>query len=164
MNIKNVNKKTLKGEYQLLFELVNKVLLPRSEKKTIVTGLNLFLMEVLSKYKKVPVIVIEHLNIVMTAKDEKHGLAYGFWLNRVFSYFNVVYGKGKVDSVKQMFNITTLEYNECFPRRGRGKSKSIVFELIDVQKGLREELDIISAMVAHNDADIAALKAASVKG
>lgn len=53
LNIKNVNKKTLKGEYQLLFEFLNKFLLPKFEKRTIVTGLNLFLMEVLSKYQKV---------------------------------------------------------------------------------------------------------------
>lgn len=30
LNISNVNKKALKGEFQLLFELVNKVLLPRT--------------------------------------------------------------------------------------------------------------------------------------
>lgn len=52
MNIKNV-KKALKSEYQLFFKLVNKVLLPRWERRTAVTGINLFLMEVLSIYKMV---------------------------------------------------------------------------------------------------------------
>lgn len=46
--IKNVNKKTLK--YQLLFQLMNKVLLPKSEKKTTTTGLDFFLMKVMFKY------------------------------------------------------------------------------------------------------------------
>lgn len=119
INIKNVNKKTMKGEYQMLFELVNKSLLPKSEKRTTVAGPNLFLMEILSKYNKVnlPAIVIEHIHTVMTAKDGKHGLAYDFWLNRVFEYFSVVCGKGKAGSVKQMFNITTLEDNECSRKR-----------------------------------------------
>lgn len=52
MKTKDINKKALKREYQLLFELMNKALLPRSEKRTIVTRPNLYLMEVLSKYHK----------------------------------------------------------------------------------------------------------------
>lgn len=50
IDIKNVSKKALKGEYQLFFELVKKVLLPRSEMRTTVIGPNLFLIVVLSKY------------------------------------------------------------------------------------------------------------------
>lgn len=70
MNIKNINKKAIKSEYQLFFELVNMVILPRSEKRTILTGPNLFLIKVLSKYKKVnlPAIIIEHIKTVMTPK------------------------------------------------------------------------------------------------
>lgn len=87
MNVKNVSKKALKREYQLLFELVNKELLLYTEKITTMTGPDLLLMKVLSKFQKVNIsaIMIEHLNRVMTAKDGKHGLAYGFWLNRIFS-------------------------------------------------------------------------------
>lgn len=152
MNIKNVNKKTLKSEYQLLFKLVSKVLFPRFEKRTTVSGPDLFFMKVLLKYEKVnlPTIMIEHINTVITVKDGNHGLAYRFWLNRVFPYFNVECGKKKVDSVKQMFNITTLEDNEYIPRISGGKSKSIVSELVDMQKSLRNELDAMTALVDVN--------------
>lgn len=87
MNIKNMSKKDLKEEYQLLFELVNKVILPRSEKTTTVIGLDLFLTNILAKFYKVnlPEVIIEHMNTVMLAKNRKHVLAYGFWLNMVFS-------------------------------------------------------------------------------
>lgn len=80
INIKNVNKKALKSEFQLLFELVNKSFLPRSEKRTVAAGSDLFLMEDLSKFKKFifPAIVIEYMHTLMTAKYGKHGLAYGF--------------------------------------------------------------------------------------
>lgn len=67
-------------------------------------GPDLFFMEVVSKYKKVnlPAIVVEHMNIVMNTKDGKHGLAYEFWLNKIFAYFSVVYGKWKTSSIKQV--------------------------------------------------------------
>lgn len=73
MNIKNVSKKDLKGEYQLFFELVNKILLFCSEKRTTVTSLDLFLMEVLDKYQKVNLsaIVIEYMNYFNDGKGWK---------------------------------------------------------------------------------------------
>lgn len=79
-NIKNVTKKALKKECQLKFELVNKVLLHHTEKRTTVTSPDLFFMEALSKYQKVnfSAIVIEHMNTVMTTNNGKHGLSYGF--------------------------------------------------------------------------------------
>lgn len=43
-----VSKKTLKGQYKLYFEFVNNVLLPRIEKRTIATMVDLYLMEKLS--------------------------------------------------------------------------------------------------------------------
>lgn len=70
--------------------------------------------------------------MVMTIKGGRQGLAYGFWLNKVFAYFNVEHRKGKDGSIKHIFNITTLEYNECIPKREGRKFKCIVSELIDV--------------------------------
>lgn len=61
-----------------------------------------------------------------------------------------------------MFNITTMKDNECIPRKGGGTSKSIVTDLIDIQTRLRKELDKMSAMVVHKDAEISALKASVV--
>lgn len=90
-------------------------------------------MEMLSKFKKIclPTLIIEHMHTMMTSKDRKHGQAYGFWRNGILNHFNMVCGKGKFSSVKQVFNLTTLEDNECVPRRGSGKSKSLFFELVE---------------------------------
>ena len=38
-------KKIMKSEYQLVFEFINKVLLPRTEKRTVATAADLFVME-----------------------------------------------------------------------------------------------------------------------
>lgn len=145
-----MNKKTLKKEYQLLFELVNKVLFPHTEMRSTVVVPNLFLMEALPKFQKrnLLVIVIEHMNTVMMSRDGKHSLAYEFWLNRVFAYFNIECGHGKAGSVKQMFDITALEDNECIFRSGGGKSKSTITDLIDIQTRSREKLDEMATLEA----------------
>ncbi|KAG5632705.1 hypothetical protein H5410_004422 [Solanum commersonii] len=50
LNCVGIPKKLLNGEYQLLFEFVKKVLLPISEKRTVASVADLFLMEALSKF------------------------------------------------------------------------------------------------------------------
>lgn len=97
-----MTKNFLKGEYQLIFELVNKALLSYTEKRATVIGPNLFPMDTLFKYKKVNLlaILIDHMNIVMREKDGKHGLAYRFWMNRIFLYFTIECVPGKIGSVK----------------------------------------------------------------
>lgn len=76
---------------------MNKVLLPKYKKRINVTGPYMYNIEVFSKYHKVnlPTIFIEHFNIIMTTKDGRQGLAYGFWINRGSAYFNVECCKGK---------------------------------------------------------------------
>lgn len=100
----------------------------------------------------------------MTTKDGMYGLAYGFWLNRIFAYFGVACGIGKESFMKQMFNLTMLENNECIPRRSGSKSKYIVADLIDEQTRLREELEEMTVALAKKDVEILALKATAVKG
>lgn len=80
-------------------------------------------MEALDKFKKVsfPTIVTEHMHTVMTVKYGKYGMAYGLCLNSIFDYFNIVCKKRKVGSIKLIFNMITLEDNECVPKRGGGK-------------------------------------------
>lgn len=93
----------------------------------------------------------------MMEKDGKHDLTYGF------AYFDIGCDRGKARSMKQMFNITTLEVNECIPIRESEKSKSIVANLIDAQTGLREELDAMTVVVAEKNVEIVVLKTTSVK-
>ncbi|KAG5600435.1 hypothetical protein H5410_031805 [Solanum commersonii] len=58
-----VQKKLLKGEYQLLFEFFNKVLLPRTEKRTVASATNLFVMESLCKFEplNLPALILDHM-------------------------------------------------------------------------------------------------------
>lgn len=58
----SVRNKFLNGEFQLVYELVNKVILLRLEKRTIALGVDLFVMECLSKFELVslPALIIEH--------------------------------------------------------------------------------------------------------
>ncbi|KAG5628683.1 hypothetical protein H5410_000400 [Solanum commersonii] len=46
-------KKLLKGEYQLVFEFINKVLVPRTEKHTVTSAADLFLMEKLVELEEI---------------------------------------------------------------------------------------------------------------
>lgn len=46
-----VRKKFLESEFQLVFEFVNKVVLPRSEKRTAASEVDFFMMEFLSKFE-----------------------------------------------------------------------------------------------------------------
>ncbi|KAH0645282.1 hypothetical protein KY284_033166 [Solanum tuberosum] len=62
-DVKNAGlpKRFLKGEYQLLFEFINKVLVPRTEKRTVASAANLFLMEKLDELEEInlPAIMLE---------------------------------------------------------------------------------------------------------
>lgn len=78
----HVHKKVLLPEYQLLFELVNKVLLPHSERRSIATKSDLVLMEALDEFVPInlPAIMIEHMQKMANFKGGNHGLLYGFLL------------------------------------------------------------------------------------
>ncbi|KAH0764666.1 hypothetical protein KY285_000537 [Solanum tuberosum] len=51
-------KKFLKGEYRLLFEFINIVLVPRTEKRTVASVADLFLMEKLNELEEINLFVI----------------------------------------------------------------------------------------------------------
>ncbi|KAH0665459.1 hypothetical protein KY290_027692 [Solanum tuberosum] len=89
-------KKFLKGEYQLMFEFINKVMVPRTEKRTVASAADLFLMEKLDELEEInlPAIMLEHMHRVMTWKNAKHGIPYGYLLNFVFNHFEIPVGKG----------------------------------------------------------------------
>lgn len=57
-----------------------------------------------------------------------------------------------------------MDDNECIPRRGSGKFQYIVSELIDVRQDLREDLDVLTAMVSQKDVKIDALYTTLVTG
>ncbi|KAK4730020.1 hypothetical protein R3W88_023008 [Solanum pinnatisectum] len=61
-----VQKKLIKGEYQLLFEFVNKVLLPRTEKRIVASATDLFIMESLEYQLKHE---LEEITVCVSNKD-----------------------------------------------------------------------------------------------
>nr|XP_016440141.1 PREDICTED: uncharacterized protein LOC107765956 [Nicotiana tabacum] len=90
-----VHKKALLPVYQLLFEMVNKVLLPCAESRSIMSREDMFLMEALDAYSTINLsgIMIEHMKKVTYFKDGNHGLPYEFLLTKVFEFFKVPLGK-----------------------------------------------------------------------
>lgn len=97
-----VRKKFLKKKFQSLFEFINKVLFPCSEKYTVASVVDLFFMDVLDKFELINlfVLLIEHMHKVMHIKDGKHGLSYGYLLNSVLKYFKIEYVKRVVGTIK----------------------------------------------------------------
>lgn len=66
LNPSTIFKKLLKGQYQLYFEFVNKILLPRAEKMTIATMADLYLMEKLNIIVEInlPALMMEQMTKV----------------------------------------------------------------------------------------------------
>nr|XP_009592125.1 uncharacterized protein LOC104089022 [Nicotiana tomentosiformis] len=94
-----VHKKALLLVYQLLFEMVNKILLPRAERHSITSRADLFLIEALDTYSTINLsgIMIEHMKKMTDFKDSNHGLPCGFLLTKVFEFFKVPFGKATVN-------------------------------------------------------------------
>lgn len=66
-------KKFLKGENQLYFEFVNKVLLSRTKKRNAAFLADLFLMEMLDMYETINLsgLMLEHMHRIMTGRDRQ---------------------------------------------------------------------------------------------
>lgn len=110
-NTTKILKKQLTGLYQFVLEMVNKVFLPRTENRSIAGTSDLFLMEALSTLHPVnlPAIMLDHMKKILSVKDGRHGLAYGFFLTRVFHYHKISLGVGNPGTRKYVFSKTTLE-------------------------------------------------------
>ena len=94
-------KKVMKSEYQLVFEYVNKTLLPRTEKRTSATSADLYVMELLCKFERLnlPGLMLEHMYKTIIERKGIYGMEYGYFLTEVFKYFNIPLGVGKVGTV-----------------------------------------------------------------
>ncbi|KAH0650082.1 hypothetical protein KY284_029994 [Solanum tuberosum] len=145
-DIKHVGlpKQFLRGEYQLLFEFINKVLVPMSEKRTVASAADLFHMEQLDELEAInlPATMLEYMHRVMTWKNARHGIPYEYLLNYVFEHFGVAFGRGVPGTVKHMFSPATLL--ECKCAEGKVKGKSYVFDLLEHSVG-QEKVDKLKA-------------------
>lgn len=99
-SVAGVIKKFIK--FQLVFEFVNKVVLPRSEKRIIDSIVNLFVLEFFSKFELIslPALMIEHMYKVVHVKEGKYDMPYEYFLNKVFDHFGVVDKKETTEVAK----------------------------------------------------------------
>lgn len=90
--IARVRKKFLKRKFQSVFEFVNKVVLARSEKVTVASDVDIFVIEYLNKFDLIsfPALMIEYMFKVVHNKEERHGILYGYFLNKVFDHFGII--------------------------------------------------------------------------
>ena len=87
--VAGIYKKIMKSEYQLVFEFVNKVVLPRTEKRTLATAADLYVMEMLCSFEAqcLPSLMIEHFHKTVIERKGVHGMGYGYFLTKVFKHF-----------------------------------------------------------------------------
>ena len=89
--VAGIYKKIMKIEYQLVFEFINKVLLPRTEKRIVATTADLFVMEMLCSFEalSLPSLIIEHIHKTVIERKGVHGMGYGYFLTKVFKHFRI---------------------------------------------------------------------------
>ncbi|KAH0724943.1 hypothetical protein KY284_000808 [Solanum tuberosum] len=131
-----VQKKLMKGEYQVLFEFVNKVLLPRPEKRTVASATDLFVMESLNKFEplNLQALMLDHMYKTIIKHKGKHGMGYRHFLTKVFKYLNIPVGLGTIGTAKQSFSLNSLVVSECIEGRAGPLSKMLqLAQLLKVQ-------------------------------
>ncbi|KAH0695921.1 hypothetical protein KY289_013403 [Solanum tuberosum] len=138
---------------------VERMVVLRSEKKTMASAADLFLMEKLDELEAIslPGIMLEHMHRVMTWKSFKHGIPYEYLLNHVFEHFGVPFGIRVPGTVKQMFSAATLLECEC--AEDKVKAKSHVSELLEQQEALKCELNDFTTTLSTKEVEIARLRA-----
>ncbi|KAH0644978.1 hypothetical protein KY284_032862 [Solanum tuberosum] len=163
MNCAGIPKKLLKREYQLLFEFVNKVILPRSEKRIVSSAADLFFMEALCKVYllNLPALMLEHMHKAVIKQNGKHVMRYGYFISKVFKRLEVPLGAGTMGTMKQSFSLNTLVECECM--EGRTRQLSNMSQLVVEQGQLKPELEELIVLVRKYDVKIALLKAQLVK-
>ncbi|KAK4721797.1 hypothetical protein R3W88_012030 [Solanum pinnatisectum] len=163
MHCEGISKKLIKGDYQLLFEFVNKVILPRSEKRIVYSVVDLFLMEALCKFELLNLLalMLDHMHKTVLEQKSKHGMRYGYFLTKVFKQLDLHVGADNVRTFKQSFSLNTLV--ECERIEGRTGKRSKMSQLVVEQSQLKYELEEMTVLVNKNDAEIALLKAQLAK-
>ncbi|KAK4373374.1 hypothetical protein RND71_008758 [Anisodus tanguticus] len=145
--VERLFKKQLKPEHQLMFELVNKVLLPRAERRCIDSIADLVLLEALVSLCSIsfPSLMNEHMIKIVNTMEGKHGLSYGFFLTNVFENFNMPTEKAIVGTRKQIFTMSTQEECQCVPKKGGIGNNSTISSLIEAQERVTVDIERLQA-------------------
>ncbi|KAH0764826.1 hypothetical protein KY285_000697 [Solanum tuberosum] len=127
---------------------MNKVLLPRPEKRTVAYAADLFVMESLSKFEplNLQALTLDHMYKTIIEHKGKHGMGYGHILTKVFKHLNIPVGLGTIGTAKQESRTTEQDVSV-----GNGK------------KSLKHELEEMTVIVSNKDAEIALLKVELLK-
>ncbi|WMV49491.1 hypothetical protein MTR67_042876, partial [Solanum verrucosum] len=143
--------KFLKGEHQLFFEVVNKLLLPRTEKRTMGSSTDLFLMEQLYELEAInrPRIMIEHMHQIMPWRNAKYGIAYGYLLNLVF----IILRCPLVERLQVLSSRLSLWPHLSSVNVWR-QSWFQVIELLEKQETLKCEMDHFTTLLGAKDVEI----------
>lgn len=160
MNSEHMLKKQMQPLYQLIFELVNKVILPRAERRSSASLTDLFMIEALVSFKPInlPRIMIEPIVEIYEFKDSIHALGYGFLLTRVFDHFKVACKDCSHSTRRKTFTFTTLEECECVKKGGGVGPSSMVSNLIVAQEKSNAELEKMSVLLAEKETENALLQ------
>ena len=138
-------------------------MLPKTEKRTSATLIDLFLIKSLCKFKplELPTLMLEHMNKIVIEQKGKNGMGNGYLLTKLFKYLNIPLGVGKVGTAKKSFTDTTMVECECL--EGKGNPKSKVSQLIAEQDQMKHELEEMTMRKSNKDAEIAILKSELLK-
>lgn len=99
--------------------------------------------------------------MVITVPDRKHGISYGYLLNKVFDHFKIDYVEEMAGYIKQTLTLFTLIENGCIKGRVETKSKSPASLLIGQQKRLIADLERMTMVLATRNSKISQFKSHS---
>ncbi|XP_075110990.1 uncharacterized protein LOC142181631 [Nicotiana tabacum] len=104
-----VQKSEMRPKHKVLFEFVNKCLLPKQERRHIANYMDLVLMECMERGKQINwhAFIIKLLDRVING-SKAHATPYGFILTTVLDMLNVPLKKWEMASSKDHFGMNTL--------------------------------------------------------
>ncbi|KAH0651609.1 hypothetical protein KY290_032516 [Solanum tuberosum] len=120
-------------------------------------------MEALSKFDllNLPVFILEHVHKIVVKQKGKLGMAYRYFLTKLFKHLEISLRAGTVGTMKQPFSMYTLVECECM--EGRPGQLSKKSQLVVEKRQLKHELEEMTALVTKENAEIALLKAQLAK-
>ncbi|KAG5580525.1 hypothetical protein H5410_051152 [Solanum commersonii] len=115
-------------------------------------------MEELSKFDlfNLPVLILEHVYKIVVKEKGKHGMAYRYFLTKLFKYLEISLREIIVGTVKQPFSMYTLV--ECESMEGRPGQMIKMPQLVVEKSQLKRELEEMTALVTKMNGEIALLK------
>lgn len=125
---------------------------------TIAYGIDLFLVECLSKFELISLrdLMLEHINKVINKKGGRHRIPYGYFMNKLYDHIWAIGLKGSVRTLKQKFRLITFVEKECI--KGKIWVVSQVLKLLDAQGNINKEIKEMNIKLSLKNTEIAHLE------